>query len=222
MLCDIMRTSNYNIPRESKPIQHGSNMDTSVGITITGINMFNALSADDVDPYYPAIYGKVTNITAATEHVDKCLGHPNPMGLTYHYHIPSPCMWDKNIDLAPCTKENDCDPKTNMLESFADKKERTVIGIARDGRVVYGPYDDDGALASNLDVCNGKQIEVNGDQNYVYFGRDVFPYFVGCFGPGNYPDYVPECTSNPPDGYEGKVMFPNTRLQEGMSGAFSL
>ena len=197
-------------------------MDTSVGITITGINMFNALSADDVDPYYPAVYGHVTNITEATEHVDLCLGHPNPMGNTYHYHIPSPCMWDKNIARVPCTEENDCDPKTNMLESFEDRKQLTVIGIARDGRVVYGPYEDTGKLAEGLDVCNGKEVDINGDINYAYFGREVFPYFVGCFGPGNYPDYVPECTSNPPSGYSGVMLFQHTRLDEGVDAAFSL
>ena len=152
VLCDIMRTANRNIPTESKPIQHGNNMDTSVGTTITGVNMYNALSADDVDPYYPAVYGHVTNITEATEHVDFCLGHPNPP-LTYHYHIGSPCLFGEPSQNKPCLAEYGCDAKTFFNAAFDKEKKPMVIGIARDGRVVYGPYESEGKRADKLDIC---------------------------------------------------------------------
>ena len=32
--------------------------------------------------------------------------------------------------------------------------------------------------------------------NYGYFITQTFPYITGCFGPGNYPNFSPNCTTN--------------------------
>lgn len=37
--------------------------------------------------------------------------------------------------------------------------------------------------------------------NYGYFVTRTFPYVTGCFGPGNYPSFLPNCTTNAPSGY---------------------
>lgn len=68
-----------------------------------------------------------------------------------------------------------------------------VIGIAKDGHVIIGPYQSNGEIwGCNRDVCNGAFV----DGSYVYVGSDQFPYVVGCWGPGPEPLYRPGCSSN--------------------------
>ena len=70
-----------------------------------------------------------------------------------------------------------------------------VIGIAKDGRFIYGPFKSDGTewQPCDVDICNGRLI----DDKYAYVSTLFYPYTVGCFGPGNYPSLTPSCTTNP-------------------------
>ena len=80
-----------------------------------------------------------------------------------------------------------------------------VMGVAKDGHLVYGPYQADGTLVTaGFDVCGGVWFDEDGDgapETYAYFATDTFPYYSGCFGPGNFPEHTPQCTTNPPAGY---------------------
>lgn len=40
-----------------------------------------------------------------------------------------------------------------------------------------------------VDVCNG--LKINGVYSYV--ATLFHPYFIGCYGEGNYPDYDQQC-----------------------------
>lgn len=57
----------------------------------SGVILYNGLSANIVDPLYPAIYGTVTSISSALEYFDACMIHPNVNGVL-HYHAASPCL----------------------------------------------------------------------------------------------------------------------------------
>jgi hypothetical protein len=57
--------------------------------------MFNGISGDGVDPFYPAVYGKVTDPDSMKEKVDWCLAHPQRQGM-FHYHTASSCIANKN------------------------------------------------------------------------------------------------------------------------------
>src|SRR6202020_871258 len=71
----------------------------------------------------------------------------------------------------------------------------TVIGVAKDGHVIYGPYlSSNTRVTSGFDICNGMFYDSIG--NYAYFATSTYPYLVGCFGPGNYPSFSPNCTTN--------------------------
>ena len=75
---------------------------------------------------------------------------------------------------------------------------KTVIGIAKDGHLIYGPtLTKDGGV----DACNGIIFDGGkGDgvlRSYGYVATTTFPYVVGCFGPSNYPEFGVTCTSNP-------------------------
>ena len=109
----------------------------------------------------------------------------------YHYHMWSPCAKKGNgsasTSAAPgmCKDSDDC--KKDPI-SFAISKSYTdtstygmIIGLAKDGHLIYGPYNSAGKLwsCSDHDVCNGTFI----DGNYVYLSTTTFPYVLGCFGP---------------------------------------
>lgn len=69
-----------------------------------------------------------------------------------------------------------------------------IYGVARDGHVIYGPYNADGELWSceDHDVCNGFFTESG---PYAYASTANFPYIVGCWGPGPTQKYDATCTS---------------------------
>lgn len=71
---------------------------------------------------------------------------------------------------------------TSVFTSASQKK-KFVIGIAKDGHLIYGPFKSDGSLwqPCDVDICNG----VIEGTSYNYVATLFFPYTVGCWGPGN-------------------------------------
>jgi hypothetical protein len=59
-----------------------------------------------------------------------------------------------------------------------------VFGIAKDGHVIYGPYNRWGEVweCEDLDFCNGFFLL---DTSYGYATTTFFPYTVGCWGPAD-------------------------------------
>jgi len=71
------------------------------------------------------------------------------------------------------------------------------IGLAKDGRIIYGPFKADGSVwqPCDVDVCNGVYFGV---EIYSYVATMFHPYFVGCWGPGTWPPgFAQSCTTNP-------------------------
>jgi len=89
-----MRSKDSNIPAAAGYTKDSAaaGMNTAWGIAVTGVQLFNGLSADGTDPFYPSPWGSVTDTTA--EKVDGCMAHPQAAGI-FHYHIASPCIPDK-------------------------------------------------------------------------------------------------------------------------------
>jgi hypothetical protein len=84
-------------------------------------------------------------------------------------------------------------------------------GIAKDGHIMYGPYDQNGAeWACRTDVCNGiTQPAQTANDHYIYTASKYFPYVPPCFGLANSkPAYYPKCTQN-----NRKYSCDNTGLQ---------
>ena len=62
------------------------------------------------------------------------------------------------------------------------------VGLAKDGHVIWGPYNINNGKAKpwtgcDVDICNGAYV--NG--NYGYASTLFHPWLVGCWGPGNSP-----------------------------------
>ena len=52
---------------------------TAWGVATSGALLFDSVSMNSVDPYFPAVYGSVTNAASATEFVDFCQAHPKEL-----------------------------------------------------------------------------------------------------------------------------------------------
>jgi len=191
LVCDITTSKNSNLPSKASFTANGAtDLTKFVGVSLSGVPILNGLSLNNVDPLYPAIYGTVTNIESAKESFDTCLGHPSSSGM-YHYHAMAPCNVDDTYGSPPKSCSSSASCSANALtygESAYDEKDGlNPIGIAKDGHIIWGVYDSNGALWDDcdIDVCNGAII----DGSYGYVASDFHPYFVGCWGPGNSPSY---------------------------------
>jgi hypothetical protein len=150
-----------------------------------------------------------TNMDAIEEELktlDKCLSHTSPNG-DLHYHSLTPCMKIGSPTQKPglCTSDSDC---MDHVGSFAtlgweDKQDYGgVYGIARDGHVIYGPYNAEGEIwnCDDHDACNGFFLD---DGSYGYASTVTFPYIVGCWGPGPIQTTAASCSSTGCSATEG-------------------
>ncbi|CAF1335310.1 unnamed protein product [Adineta steineri] len=184
-------TSMSSVPSASGYVNYGTTgLDTATGVAVDGVMMFTSDSANNYDPFFPPSGG-----TAET--VDSCLAHCQTAGI-YHYHIATGCQVNPPTgNITSCAAVSACNSNiaTYSISSFSSYQTKTVIGVARDGHVIYGPYLSSGTrVTTGFDVCNGMFYDSIG--NYAYFATSTYPYIVGCFGPGNYPSFGPNCTTN--------------------------
>lgn len=154
------------------------------GVSIGGGVFFTALSSVNEDPFYPADDGVYDS--ANLEEVDSCLAHPQAADHLYHYHIMPPCIGEPSLadTMSMCTSGDTCydDVKDYALDAYSSWKSLNPIGIARDGHIIWGPYDDNGDTwsACDVDVCNGLVV----DGEYGYVATTFHPYLPICYGPG--------------------------------------
>ena len=118
-----------------------------IGIAINGVVFFNPFDANSQD---------------ATDMMDRCCGHPNPMGV-YHYHKYPICV--------------------NSPWADEGKEHSPLIGFAFDGYPVYGPYESKDVMAKDvigegaLNAFNMTYDEARGQHYHVTPGK--FPYIIG-------------------------------------------
>jgi len=146
-----MRSRSTNIPDVSEWKRTGQNeMNTGWGVSVSGVMIFNGISGEGGDPFYPSRYGRVTNPASAVEAVDACLSHPQRQG-EMHYHTASPCVPDKSINPNVAMKHNgaglddhlyalDQDIMGWMRKGFEKQPYRSAFGLSKDGRPIYNPH----------------------------------------------------------------------------------
>lgn len=206
LICNIMRSKDDNIPSECNYKKKGGDtMNTAWGFATTGMMFFSGLSAEGVDPFYPAVYADVYEPSLFTllpfvydtedvEKVDWCLGHPQVAGLM-HYHSAPTCRADATyINDKSGAMDRDLIEITKEVYA-ASLKYRSVLGVSKDGRPIYTPLYDNGKEYADcdVDICNG--IMIGG--HYSYVSTLFHPYIMGCFGPGSSPELYQQCSTNP-------------------------
>jgi YHYH protein len=164
-----------------------SSMTTQSGTAITGGAIFNGLALGDKD----AVLNEGNTM-------DECLSHTSPTG-QLHYHSISPCAKTGSTTVKPalCNSSSSCLDFTSFM--YGGWKDTTnyggVYGLARDGHVIYGPYNKKGELwgCEDHDACNGFFLA---DGSYGYASSTTFPYIVGCWGPATIETYAASCSTN--------------------------
>ena len=113
--------------------------------------------------------------------VDQCLSRATDSG-RFHYDIWSPCAvsgGSASTSVAPglCSDDQTCsaDQVDFSKQNGYTSSEPQLIGLARDGHLLYGPQGFDGV---SVDECNG----YTQDGNYVYASRSEAPYTITCWG----------------------------------------
>lgn len=208
--CTLLKTKNSNINGVSQFSSTGTtNLDTSSGIALNGVLIHASSSIFNLDPYYPKSWSGQTTYSA--DLMDQCLGHPEATTGIYHYHILPPCLVNAhtlNTDTtcSSCGSSVDCsnDLRQYALDQFASYKTDKILGIAKDGHTIVGPYKTDGTLydCTQLDTCGGTSITDGAGTSYVYVWQHKYPYVMDCFGPGAAKSSLPStvkdasCTSN--------------------------
>jgi hypothetical protein len=86
------------------------------GIMTTGVAMFNGISGESVDPFYPSVYGNCAVADDCVEDMDTCLAHP--ASDAFHYHIPSPCQVDDSMAVSGAQSEFTGDVLTSVGTAF--------------------------------------------------------------------------------------------------------
>lgn len=117
---------------------------------------------------------------------DSCVGHSDGKH-QYHYHIPPFCLLDAMGLSVPSTPDWWINDEGTEVRAYADMVTQfltssgssPVIGFARDGFPIFGPYDDEGTLVTStgLDECNGK---IDGLGNYGYYLSVDPPFAPTC------------------------------------------
>jgi hypothetical protein len=183
------------VPSASGFVNYGATgIDTATGVSVDGVMIYSPDSLNNVDPFYPPP-------SVSAESVDTCLAHCQAAGI-YHYHIGAGCMVNlPSGSISACAATTCISNIANYsINGFYNYQTMTVIGVAKDGHVIYGPYlSANTRVTSGFDICNGMFYDSIG--NYAYFATSTYPYLVGCFGPANYPQCGPNCTTNGASSY---------------------
>jgi hypothetical protein len=172
--------------------------DQVVGVALNGVLLFAGTSEYGYDAFFPKAYGNKQSPRAVE--TDICLG-TSQFTNTYRYYMFSPCIYETSLKTvaAPCSSDLypgcSADVRSHSV-AYIPRQLQTItpVGVAKDGRVIYGPYKADGTLwqPCDVDVCNGRMF----GNYYGYVATMFHPYFVGCWGPGNSVAVSASCSAN--------------------------
>ncbi|KAJ0403375.1 hypothetical protein P43SY_007126 [Pythium insidiosum] len=145
----------FEIPRQPVAAQSTTPLppDRPVGVMLNGVPFFSSQSL---------VYrGNVlSSQSPAIKLFDSCNGLVDSGGNYRYYASPDCFLRELGASDTPGTAS-------------------PLIGFALDGFPVYGPYAEDGQVATGLDACNGR---IGDDGTYRYHVTlNRAPYIIGCF-----------------------------------------
>jgi hypothetical protein len=124
-----------------------------------------------------------------SDYFDNCLSYIDSDG-SISVKTLSPCTMVPPTTAVPGRATVTVTANTNHLGNLfktdwtSTSNNGGVFGLAKDGHVIYGPYNTYGELWSceDVDACNGFFLS---DNSYGYASTTFFPYTVGCWGPAS-------------------------------------
>eukprot|EP00347_Sterkiella_histriomuscorum_P006962 403350773 len=171
-----------------------------VGITLNGVPLFHGSSELQYDAFFPKSYG-LYRFPKGVD-IDTCLGSAQYSSF-YHYYSFSPCIIPTDFKTtaisALCSQTASCkDDLIKYMQSGLTsefKATQQVVGIAKDGHKILGPFKNAKELwqPCDVDVCNG--LQQNGE--YFYVMTLFHPYTINCWGPSvTANSYHAQCSAN--------------------------
>jgi hypothetical protein len=136
---------------------------TASGIALSGALIYNGLDGNGRD----AVQNEYRSL-------DQCLSHPSPFG-DFHYHSWSNCITNGSSSVIPGRATDAGVSSGDQAMEFGRKDGWSnrgnfggLVGVAKDGHPIYGPYDESGHEwgCNDHDICNGRFFE-NGSYGYV-------------------------------------------------------
>lgn len=198
-MCDINRTSKQNlyigIYEKYTEDSASTSLETWSGVNKNNIALFNGLAQGNTDA-----------LVAEASSMDLCMTHAAPTTNAIHAHSISPCACEGcgSTSTKPGTCLNNASPNCTAHATWTSGWTANngdyggTYGIAKDGHVIYGPYNSNNELWScdDVDMCNGFFVD-SATGEYGYASTTFFPYLVGCWGPAPmiHP-FRPTCTSS--------------------------
>lgn len=210
LLCTEDAGSADNLPPECEFVAYSDNLlDTD---SYYGANYFVGIAIDGVRFEYPYKDSKWDEededdpkdfVWNHFNRMDMCLTTTTDDNILA-FHTISPCIKSYSHENTPdlCEDDSLCDTKYGQFYTALNAWETTsdhggILGLARDGHPIYGPYNSNGELweCDEHDVCNGVFFS-NG--MYAYVATSTFPYIIGCYGPGTvqYEPVDEDCSVN--------------------------
>lgn len=162
-------------------INQGSDIKRHIGVSFNNQLLFNSLtnfSQDSIDSDWIDVE------TDFDEYFDNCLGYID-VDNYLAYRSLSPCFKDPPKSKVPGINTYSYAQFRILYKSQWTSTDNYggMYGIAKDGHIIYGPYNEWGEIwdCDDLDFCNGFFRDDN--TSYGYATTTFFPYIVGCWGP---------------------------------------
>ena len=195
LLCDNTWTA--SLPSSSVLTDNDSeDTDGFVGLMMDNVMIANALTSNNEDA-----------VIELAPYMDFCLSTADSNNFI-KYHTMTSCWGSQasTTEVPPLCYQANSDECQRQPVTFAaanftstDLPYETPIGIAKDGHIIVGPYNEDGELwaCDDHDICNGVFLS---DNSYAYAVTYTFPYVAGCWGPGPTQTHSASCSARSCDG----------------------
>lgn len=136
-------------------------MEAAIGVSLDGVLLFPGVERNEfgayVDPFYNADFDNISDATGLDEIViDGCYGTVNSDGV-YFYRTATNCIETQTVTQGFGITVADL--REDGMKGRIDVLKVEYLGIAKDGRVIYGPRKDTDTTRQfspcELDICNG-------------------------------------------------------------------
>ena len=98
LVCDTTRSRDRNIAEDAEFNRIGlHNIDYAWGMSISGVLIWQGLSYEGVDPFYPTVYGSVYDPTTVQQTVDTCSLKTEISGY-FQYYTAATCAGDSTYE----------------------------------------------------------------------------------------------------------------------------
>ena len=175
IVCSMKQYRGSNVPATSNYINHTTplSFETALGFSLANLEIGAPTSGSNIyqklyqDPYWPNAACRASG-ACVVEGVDTAMTHPN-QNHALHTHLMSKYMTGlfygaQNLNYCSMANTPACAqaPQIYALSMFNQMKTMIPLGLAKDGHIVWGPYNCNGMLMNHsLDMVSEERNQSN-------------------------------------------------------------